>query len=1161
MIFADVIKVLQGKCKQGEGHVEVEADLLQSCIAGLQEAEDLRGQLALAQEQLTLKPSVAKKLNEKIRALEAELQETRQVSKVADLEKKVQRLEVELKQSYATKNFTLKNGLLDIEKRYRDLIVTDTGVQELWGDVMVLLNEGEVSHAVPAVIAKRAFKGEPSEVETVEQPDSDVSPASLIQQYVEKYKDTQYFPPNQAVPEAHFNIKRPVVEGIADVKSTFSVPSKPLHEEGSVHAIKAAFKECDQVPSGASDTIGMLRPTGFGDKPHLANHQYQTQTNAVFASLKMLQSLFNSYGQHPTFGTHASGTQPADKEHKVADVLELQKEFDTLQSSVSELAAFFFSLCPKLPDSAPNGGETIADTLDSLNMDNRSNFVLKEQAEALSRTVAELQLAFSKEQNAIHSQDSTEGTPADQNVHVDASYYQHQLDSAFLSLQSLKAAYDWSQYSDTPLTADQAGQLAAPWKALLPAKKPSARVNDDTAAGSEGAAAGIQTVAPASEVAEAIDSQSMVDCFSSFLKELEHHGIYHPNTEDGIASNKMLAPCLPEMVQLFSSYLEHGSTAAAGTFNSFSIPVPSAALLALRSEQEGRPGLDSVEGGDPAAESEDVQGSERQGSEHAASSGTDQLSPQAEAAGPALVTSDGAGEPAASDIDEQQEEAEKENKEEEEEEEEGGNDQPSPSRVQEQPGAETGERESSTPAAKEELEAEQDSSSAAETRDLQQPADDSKPVAAVAVALAVGAAAAGTATAVALAAPDSSQPAETTTSTWVSFESPRARSASPAPGRSRAAPPGSQSEGGAALTRTPSRPAPPPPTGAAAASASALARLQLKSSMMQIKERHQAALASNTAAAALWNDVVRMLANNSPITPPATPAHASTDNLHELASAESPAHAPSTLASSSTTPPAWVPFTSDPPSSAPIIKRYNSYSSEITPMGDATDLKLPPPRLSPTNPFADATKLPAMPVNSLSSNNPFAEGLLTDVPDVRRFTEVEVLRAECAELTSSLASYKQLVQRMNLQYKQAMEKADEEGFALERTKSEAQKISTTAETLRDENNRVIKELVDAKISLAETKGDYLQLLRGLQRALAKETDYRAKLDELEELAARQSGQKEETPAELSSRQSLPRTVAPVPSARLSSRTSTSRALASNEIDELAMQPGFVPTEI
>lgn len=33
-----------------------------------------------------------------------------------------QRLEVELKQSYATKNFTLRDGLLEIEKNYRDFI-------------------------------------------------------------------------------------------------------------------------------------------------------------------------------------------------------------------------------------------------------------------------------------------------------------------------------------------------------------------------------------------------------------------------------------------------------------------------------------------------------------------------------------------------------------------------------------------------------------------------------------------------------------------------------------------------------------------------------------------------------------------------------------------------------------------------------------------------------------------------------------------------------------------------------------------------------------------------------------------------------------------------------------------------------------------------------
>ncbi len=87
------------------------------------------------QEQLTLKPSVAKKLNERIRSLEIELEITRNESRVDELERKVavrvlyllchvqaprqpllmtapmQKLELELKQSYATKNFTLKSGV------------------------------------------------------------------------------------------------------------------------------------------------------------------------------------------------------------------------------------------------------------------------------------------------------------------------------------------------------------------------------------------------------------------------------------------------------------------------------------------------------------------------------------------------------------------------------------------------------------------------------------------------------------------------------------------------------------------------------------------------------------------------------------------------------------------------------------------------------------------------------------------------------------------------------------------------------------------------------------------------------------------------------------------------------------------------------------------
>lgn len=152
------------------------------------------------------------------------------------------------------------------------------------------------------------------------------------------------------------------------------------------------------------------------------------------------------------------------------------------------------------------------------------------------------------------------------------------------------------------------------------------------------------------------------------------------------------------------------------------------------------------------------------------------------------------------------------------------------------------------------------------------------------------------------------------------------------------------------------------------------------------------------------------------------------------------------------------------------------------------------------NPFDGPEQLPSSP-RTFSATNPFAEGLLTEVPRPDPETELERLRAERADLAATLAEYKSLVQRMNDQYKSAMEKADEEGFALERSISQVQHISTTAETLKEENGRVIKELVEAKISLAETKGEYMQLLKRLQQALAKETDYRAKLDELEELVA------------------------------------------------------------
>lgn len=105
-----------------------------------------------ANELLSLKPTLAKKLSDKIKSLQTEIEVLRSDTKVNALERKVQvrpishesrhmhahrlspvteefcavawlqRLELELKQSYATKNFTLKSGLMEIEKSYHDFI-------------------------------------------------------------------------------------------------------------------------------------------------------------------------------------------------------------------------------------------------------------------------------------------------------------------------------------------------------------------------------------------------------------------------------------------------------------------------------------------------------------------------------------------------------------------------------------------------------------------------------------------------------------------------------------------------------------------------------------------------------------------------------------------------------------------------------------------------------------------------------------------------------------------------------------------------------------------------------------------------------------------------------------------------------------------------------
>lgn len=51
-------------------------------------------------------------------------------------------LQAELKQSYSTKNFALKSGVLEVEKRYRDLIYGSEALQDLWAEVTWLLVSG-----------------------------------------------------------------------------------------------------------------------------------------------------------------------------------------------------------------------------------------------------------------------------------------------------------------------------------------------------------------------------------------------------------------------------------------------------------------------------------------------------------------------------------------------------------------------------------------------------------------------------------------------------------------------------------------------------------------------------------------------------------------------------------------------------------------------------------------------------------------------------------------------------------------------------------------------------------------------------------------------------------------------------------------------------------
>jgi hypothetical protein len=67
----------------------------------------------------------------------------------------MQFLSEELKQSYTTKNFTLKSGLLDLEKQYRAHMNVDPAMAAFWADVTVLLvSRPEWCSDTPAAVAR-----------------------------------------------------------------------------------------------------------------------------------------------------------------------------------------------------------------------------------------------------------------------------------------------------------------------------------------------------------------------------------------------------------------------------------------------------------------------------------------------------------------------------------------------------------------------------------------------------------------------------------------------------------------------------------------------------------------------------------------------------------------------------------------------------------------------------------------------------------------------------------------------------------------------------------------------------------------------------------------------------------------------------------------------
>ncbi|GLI62793.1 hypothetical protein VaNZ11_005541 [Volvox africanus] len=439
----ELIKQLQDASKDSPDRVNLDRSLFDEVVANL-------GRLEQA---LDNRPSLIKKLNEKIIKLEGELEILRNETRVNELEKKVQRLEGELQRSYATKNFTLKSGLLEIEKAYRDFISGSPAVQCLWDEVTLLLVEDKES--MPQHILQR--RNIPLRNPDADVPQPTESPSSLqptpydgagpqtslsyVHQQVDKFKDYTLTP---GIHDLHDPNHPANLNSISSAHQSFpgAIPAASL---GGAPDARAGEQPVDDRPTGLDDRLSRLR------------EQYNDLTGGATAAPRM----------EPHWGSVVPAPSPlrpvslfsTGGDGRVPDASALEACRDELSASLEQLKAMFAQY-DWAPTPLPGATTTAVQGQQRPERGLPDASAFSTMADSLEVSVEKLRQYFAKMQwvpsGGLTGDSKTAAQAPGGPVVADASYFDSQAEVILDSVQHLRR-----QFQEAAAAAAAAAAMAS----------------------------------------------------------------------------------------------------------------------------------------------------------------------------------------------------------------------------------------------------------------------------------------------------------------------------------------------------------------------------------------------------------------------------------------------------------------------------------------------------------------------------------------------------------------------------------------------------------------------------------------------------------------------------------------------------------------------------